>query len=310
MSLPAINKKSFISICFYSSKLQVLQLDNKKNGVEKFASINLPKGLISNYKVRDKASLAKIVGGVWKQLGLPDKSVGLVVPEFSTFTKSVSLPKLEVKELDEAVRWQAHEFLPSSRDIVMDWKIYKKADKVYHIMVVAISEDVLSGYVDAVSLAGLYPLVVETPSLSLVRISDGNPTGKLAIYANYGEAILAISYGEEIIGSSVIASINQDEILRTAFQMLSHYREIEVKRIEVGGPEISKKLFSDLQTKLGRKVGWIKPGIVGMSSQQVQDFLIPISLQMKDPAEPANETTINLLPPKWAKQYQSKRFKN
>ena len=308
--MPAMLKKSFISIFFTSKKLQVMKLNSQKNTVETFAAFDIPDKLIIDCKIQDKTMMVNLLADIWNKLGLEEKSVGIILPEFSTFSKSIQLPKLSIKELDEAARWKFRDFWPSEGNkMIMDWKIVKETKDNYEILIVSITKDILMGFVDAAGNAGLFPLVVETPSLSLVRISDGNSSGKLVIYINFNEVILTLAKGKEILGSSVLGSLDPNNIVWTAQQMLKHYKTVQIKRIEIGGLQISQELIDNLSQTLKLPINWIQKDIIGLSVQQVQEYLIPLSLQFKDPAEPINETTINLLPLKWVNHYQGKKLK-
>ena len=48
--------------------------------------------------------------------------------------------------------------------------------------------------------------------------------------------------------------------------------------------------------------------IGGMSEADIQRYLIPLSLQNKDPSEPLSSKTINLLPPEIISKYKSKKL--
>jgi type IV pilus assembly protein PilM len=101
--------------------------------------------------------LAKIIKGAWKKFGIKEKSVGIILPEFSTLVKSFKLPKLKLSEVNEAVRWQAQEFLPTNLDDnVLDWKIVKKEKDSLEISVVSVYKDILMGFVDSLVLGGLF----------------------------------------------------------------------------------------------------------------------------------------------------------
>ncbi|EKD62626.1 MAG: PilM, partial [uncultured bacterium] len=301
--------KKFVSIYFTQNKLQVARVDKTQKEVELFASVDIPPGLIAEYKVKDPKALSEIVKKIWLTHTIKEKLVGLVVPEFSTFTKSIDLPQVPLVELDEAVRWEAQDFLPTEvKDSVMDWKITRKLETSYQILSVAIPKDILAGFVDAVSLAGLFPIVVETPSLSLSRISDGDATGSLVIYANVGEAILLVREGEKILGSSVVDSSNQRAVLQTAIRMIAHYETVDVKKVQVGGMEIGKELYTGLSQDLKLPVEWMQFKAKGLDPKALQNYLIPLSLQLKDPTEPSDENSINLLPPSWVKSHRNKKL--
>jgi len=303
-------KKPFVSLSFTQKKLQILKLNSAKTQVQTFTTIDLPKGLISNYLIQDKKTLAEILKNAWGKLGFREKSVALTIPEFSTFTKSLTLPTLQEKELDEAVRWQLRDLLPGiEKDMVVDWKVINHEKKAKQILAVAVPKILLSNYVDAVGFAGLMPLAIETPSLSLVRISDHQPTTKLVVYANFGEVVLSLAQGEKILSSSVVSSADPNGVLWTAQNMVSHYQKTPVERIEVGGLELTQGLMSKLQQTIGKPAHQIDVKISGLSPSQIQEYLVPLSLQFKDPAEPRDETTVNLLPLSWAKHYEGKKLK-
>ncbi len=305
-------KKTFVSISFSSpNRVQVLQLNASRKGIKKLAAIDLPQGLIKNYRVTDEKSLAKFLSEIWKKAGFKEKSVGLVIPESSTLTKILKLPTLGASELDEAVRWQAQEYIPhKEEDVILDWKIIKEEPDGMQVLVVVILKEILSGYVNSAHLAGLFPLVVETPSISLVRISDSNNLGSLILYENFGQVILLISQGQRIIASSVVGISEKEEVVNITSKLLKHYHDVEVKKILVGGPKLDQVMARNLQTSLRMPVEWIKPLVSGVEAKTLQEYLIPISLQLKDPAEPADETTVNLLPPLLVKKYQREKLKH
>lgn len=303
-------RKSFVSIFFSPKTLQILQLDGRKKKVKNSLSVDLPEGIIKDSRVSDTQALANIINTIWKKQGIRERFVGIVVPEFSTLTKSLTLPELELDEIDEAVRWQAEDFLPSDPEkVVLDWKIIKEENNNYQILTVSIEKEILEGYVKSVELAGLFPLVVETPSLSLARVSNGKPSGKLILYETFGDAILVIAQGEKIMGSSVADTANHEELIKIASRMVQHYREAGIDRVVIGGARFEKVLADKLQSALNRPVEWIDLKMGGLATEKLQEYLIPISLQLKDPTEPSDENTINLLPSELVKKYENEKLK-
>jgi Tfp pilus assembly PilM family ATPase len=311
--------------------------------VQKHFSVDLPEGIIVNLKVVNEEALGKILKEVWKKVGLREKSVGIIIPESSTYTKLLTLPKLPSADLDEAVRWQAYEYLPHKKDdLILDWKIINKfvpnginkfdsdeinkfdsdeinkfdsdelkdKDEEIKVLVVAVLKEVLGGYVRSAHLADLFPLVVETPSLSLVRFSDAKELGSLFIHESDGVAIIMISQGQSIAGSSTLKVDNQEEVLKVAYQMIRHYKEVPVERVVVGGSNITSELVNKLKQTLAKEPVFIKQAVTGIDASLFQEYMIPISLQLKDPEEPADETTVNLLPLELVKKYEMEKIKH
>lgn len=304
-------KKTFVSLSFTSTKLQVLQLSSNKKKVVKFGSVDIPQGLISGSKVTDTAKMSQVIKMACRQLGVREKLAGIVVPEFSTYTRTLNLPTLPYKEMDEAVSWKMKEFLPNAgAGMVMDWKSLHKDEKTSEVLVVSISEMVLASFVSSVEYAGLLPLVVETPSLALARLGNKEDETKMIIYAQGGEVLILFIKGMEILGSTVSVSSDPEGITKLAYQMSKHYVNMPAQKLLLGGLDITQNTLGLLQEKIKLPIEWLKLDVSGFSPAQIQEYLIPLSLQHKDPAAPADDTTINLLPRHWAKKYKDKHTKN
>lgn len=301
-------QKNFVSLVFTQTKLQVVLLNSRKDAVETKAIYDIPQGLIVNHKVEKPQELAHLIVQVWSQLNLAEKSVGIVVPEFATYTKQLTLPQLDNEELTEAIKWQSQDFLPTdAEEMVMDWKIISKNESTVDVLVTAIHKTVLSGFVDAVSLAGLYPLVVETPSLSLARLAKGtDELTQLLIYNSYEETILVIARGDNIYASSVSRNNDVNDIVNTAQRLSQHFQKISLQKILVGGVGVEQNMVNELSSRLNLAVESMQIAMGGLQPNELHEYLIAVSNQLKDPVEPSDETTVNLLPPSWAKHYKDK----
>ncbi len=302
--------KSFVSIYFLPDRVLLLQLSSNKKRIVKHGQVILPAGLIKNCRIQDQSSLSKVISAAWQKLHIKEKIVGIVIPEFSTFTKYFKIPSLPLSEVDEAVRWQAQEYLPGgSENMVLDWKITKKDESGVEVMTVAVDKKNLTEYIEVVEKAGLFPMKVETPSICLLRYSKKEEGGILTIYKNFGETILVISEGEKIVGTSIQHTENLEEILRSSSKMLNHYSDIEVGKILIGGDGAEQnveKIFSSLK----KEVQIINPKLGGMNVNEVQKNLIPLSLQYEDAEQPSDPTTLNLLPATLVDKYKHERLKN
>ncbi len=298
--------KSLVSIYFLENKILVAELDAKKTKVHKFASVEIPKGLIENYKVQDKLALAKVLKGIWSKFGFSEKSVGIIIPEFSTFSKLLKLPKLSLQELNEAALWQAQEYLPDGSDnMIIDWKIVEKIDSGYEVLIAAIPKEILMGYVSACELAGLYPHGVLTPSICLTNlVSKNDKGGNLIVYSGINETILIICIKEKILGTSVVQNNNQKEALDTAVRMINHFKQIEVKNIYVGGKSLSDELVDGLKNNLKIDVSLLDPKLTGIDQQTLMELIVPVSLLIGELKEPADQRTLNLLPPNLVDKYK------
>ncbi|MFC1649310.1 pilus assembly protein PilM [Patescibacteria group bacterium] len=311
MEIPAMMKKSFVSISFASQgRIHILELNGSKSKVKSKFMADLPSGLIKEFKVVDSDKLSLVLRDIWRKLRVREKSVGIVVPEFSTYTKVLGVPKLDHKEIDEAIYWQSQEFLPdNSSNYVLDWKILSETDDEYQILVVAIDKELLEGYVTAADKAGLFPLAIETPSLSLVRFASRKTEENLILYIGKSQSLAIVSKGQRIYGSSVMHPDSVTSITKTSKQMLSHYKDISIKKVFMGGQNIDKDVFEFVKKSFEVPTEIINIEIKGIPASEKQRYLIAASMQYKNPSEPADEYTINLLPEAQIKKYQSIKMK-
>lgn len=302
-----MNKKSFVSISFSTQKIQVLWMNDKKTSVISYKSYDLPDGAIVNHKINDFSKVINLLKQISKEMKFPTKYVGIILPEFATYTKLLTIPKLPENELHEAVTWQAQEFLPNNgANMIMDWKIVREVHNHLNILVYAIHYDVLAGFVDVVGRAGLFPLVVETPSLSLMRVSKNlESEPQMIIHVSYDETILIITFEESIVATSVARSSSQREIVQTAIRMLSHYG-IDISKIQISGAQIFDNFLSLLKEKLKVEVNYLQKNVLNIENNDIQRYLMCIALQEKDTDAPRSPRTINLLPPNWEDHYNKK----
>lgn len=298
----------FVSIVFSKNKLQLVELDASKKKIVRRITVDLPEGFIQNHKIKNVKEMSDFLKILWKKLSIKNSSVGIIVPEFSTFIKNLTLPKLDKSELDEAVRWQASDFLPQNiTSLSLDWRIIKEDEKNYLIDLVAIDRETLSSYVDSIVLAGLYPQLVETPSIALARIAGKEKEGRLVIYKYFDETILLVLDGTSLVGSSV-ESTDNNAIIATARRIVKHYNSVTFTKVMVGGVSVDKYLFSSLANELKLETVVLDMTISAIPKEEIQNYIIPISLAFQKPKDPLDNKTINLLPEDEVNKYKNKRM--
>jgi hypothetical protein len=300
-------KKGLVSIFFLPNSVQIIQLNSSKKSLIRKVKVDLPEGLIKNYRIVDPTALSQILKNTWEKYEIKEKTVGVVVPEFSTYTKTLTLPKLSEAELDEAVRYRMQEYLPKDiEQMALDWKVVDRAENT-KVLVVAMDRDILSGYVGCVEGADLFPLVVETPSLSIARMCEDDPSGKLIFHHSKGEGLILMTKSRAILGSAVVGFNNKDEVVKTAKRISGHFDE-DAEKIYISGTGIEESLVHKIQGTFNLPIEWIKREIKGLPEADVQDFMVPISLQFKETLEPADSRTINLLPVSLVEKYKNTRL--
>ena len=274
--------------------------------IAKAVSYDIPDGVVSQGKVVKPPEFAGLIKTIWKKEHIREKTVGIVVPEFSTFMKTLVLPKLPFPELDEAVRWRAKEFLPhEGTDMVLDWKIIGEPKEGYEVILVAIEVSDLSGFVGALDAAGLLPVLVETTSLGLERLAEKKDEEKLVLYRSRGTVVAVVVSGKKILATSVLSDTDDNELISSLTQIVVRYGKTGIKSIAVCGNGLSQEFVNKLHAKTNLPMELLTLPIKGLTPAQIQDYIIPLSQQQINPEEPASAYSINLLPATWVAHYKT-----
>lgn len=302
-------RKTLVSIYFQKTKLQIVLLTPDKKKIKKYASVDLPDGLIRNHKVQDVDLLAQIISHSFKKVGISQKSIGLIVPEFATFTKTIFVPNLNIAEVNEAVGWQTSELFPDVEDMIIDWKIVAKESNGYSVLVCSIEKDILESYLSACEKAGLFPLVVEIPSVSLVRATQEDKTAKIIIHKHLSEIILVAAQGGKILGSSIVREEDLQEIEKTILRMSAHFKDINLEKLVLSGESFDKSIVEKISKSTNLPATPIELEIENIPKNILTEYIVPVSLQTKDITAPSDPSTINLLPASLVEKYNKAKIR-
>lgn len=298
-------KKSFVSISISNYKIKIVKVGSDGK-VNKALTFDIPAGVVAQGKVVKAPEFAGIIKNIWKTERIREKTVGIIVPEFSTFMKTLTLPKLPFVELDEAVRWRSKEFLPhEGNDMVLDWKIISEQKEGYEVLLVAIEVDDLSGFVGALDAAGLLPVLVETTSLGLERLAEKKEEERLVLYRSRGTIVAVVISGKKILATSVLSGTEESELMGSLIQMVARYGRTGIQSIAVCGNGLTQEFVNTLHLKTKLPIELISSKVKGLTEAQVQEYIICLSQQQINPEEPASAYSINLLPATWVAHYKT-----
>jgi hypothetical protein len=294
-------------LTFSSDLVQFVQVDLSSNKILVSQSVSLNEGVIVRGEIKDSEFLGKAVKALVAKASMLSHVV-LVIPEECVVSKSVQLPGLSLNEIDEAVRWEAEEFLLYPlEEAVLDWKLLK-INGTMHVLLQAAREKVVRDYIAIVEKVGVELVAIETPALAMVRLARNQPGVRILLYVTKNETILTLAKDQEVIATSVVSRAQsvefESEVVNTIEHMRSYYGDFEVKWLQVGGMGVTSKLVTELK-KLGMKVGGYRIPITAQPAIANQ-FLLPISASLKTIAPPDDSKTINLLPTTYVKSQYKK----
>lgn len=132
-------------------------------------------GLLNNDSDNGIQSLANEVNKACKNAGIRSRNCVMSVPESAVFSRLITLPKVSESEVSEAIQWALKPLVPMNLEDVnisfleIDQKVVD-GNQFSNWYVVAAPKELIQRYLDAMEMAGITLLAVETESLALTRM--------------------------------------------------------------------------------------------------------------------------------------------
>jgi type IV pilus assembly protein PilM len=184
--------------------LKVMQLETAEQTAKPASKTRNPKVIGYGFTRFDKAAqqdgvvtqpeiIAQAALNLFKHELIGDittNRVAIAIPAYRTFTRSLQLPKLQAKEMKEAVELEAEQYISVPlEDLYLDYEIVKQTADNTELFVVAVPRVIVDSYLRLAQMMGLETVLIE-PTLS--------SSGRLfSLDSNSSEATFIIDFGSE-----------------------------------------------------------------------------------------------------------------
>jgi type IV pilus assembly protein PilM len=192
------------------SQLAAARVHN--NGVPELVQVarqELDPGIIVGGELRDPDALVSALKDFFKRHKLPRQGVRLGIANNRIGVRTFELSGIDdVKQLENAVRFRAHEALPIPiEDAVIDWQILDEWEGeegvTRRILLVVAYRDLLDRYVDACKKAGIKLVGIDLEAFALLRViaeplpAESGPTSAAIVVVSVGHdrSTFAVSDG-------------------------------------------------------------------------------------------------------------------
>ncbi|GGL04146.1 type IV pilus assembly protein PilM [Deinococcus radiotolerans] len=146
------------------------------------------------------------------------------VPNQVAVTRNIMVPKMDRKDLQEAIKWEAERYIPYPiDDVSLDFDLLDDPANVpddgqMEVVIAAAPTEAVARQVEVLRLAGLEPSIVDLKSFAALRALRGNLLGEHLTkstltgsnYTESGEVALVMEIGAS---SSVINLVRGDRVL-------------------------------------------------------------------------------------------------
>lgn len=176
-------------------------------GITEFDSSALDNGVIVKPEI-----IAAALHNLFKNQLIGDitaRRAAIAIPAYRSFSRSMQLPKLSARELDDAVHLEAEQYIPVPlSDLYLDYSVTRTGEEVNDLLAIAVPKEIVDSYLVLARMVGLEVMLVETTMASASRLFAHDKYNDIAsVIIDFGSltADISIFYKTMLVTSTVAA---------------------------------------------------------------------------------------------------------
>jgi type IV pilus assembly protein PilM len=186
-----------VSIGTSSVKIVELKKSGKSYSLVHFGVAQLPDEAIQNREITNHPAVVEAVKGLVTQLKMKGKNVITSLSGAAVIVKKILLEQTPAKELDDAILWEAEQYVPFDiNEVAYDYQILNKngPEGKMEIMLVACKKTLIESYQAVLKESGLNATIVDVDLFALQNAFEVNyPPETPAALVDIGAASLKLS---------------------------------------------------------------------------------------------------------------------
>lgn len=189
-----------IGVSIGSSSVKIAEL--KKMGKKGYSLVHfgvaqLPDEAISNREIVNHMAVVDALKGLVSQLKLKGKGVVTSLSGASVIVKKILLEQTPKKELDDAILWEAEQYVPfDMNQVALDYQVMNKngPEGKMEIMLVACKRAIIDSYKAVLKDAGLNTRIIDIDVFALQNSFESNyPADQPVALVDLGASSLKLS---------------------------------------------------------------------------------------------------------------------
>ena len=183
-----------------------------------------PIGSMSDGLVVEPQAVATELKNLLAQHRITTRQAVTAVPNQSAVTRNIMVPRMERKDLQDAIKWEAERYIPYPIDeVALDFDLLDDPSTIpedgqMEVVIAAAPTEAVARIIEVLQLAGLEPVIIDLKSFAVLRALRGNLLGEHLTkstltdtnYTEAGEVALVLEIGAS---SSVISLVRGDRVL-------------------------------------------------------------------------------------------------
>ena len=166
-------KKLYTCIDIGVHSIKAVQLKADKNSVDIIDAgiIKLPQETIVDGLIMDDSLVATEMQNLFNSLNKKAKNIITTVPNNDLIIRSIEIPKLDKKDINESLKWETDEQLPYPvENASLGYHLVSEEEEVFKYIVAAVRENVVDNYQQPFKRLNLNPRVINVQPMALVSL--------------------------------------------------------------------------------------------------------------------------------------------
>ncbi|HRI05341.1 MAG TPA: type IV pilus assembly protein PilM [Candidatus Dojkabacteria bacterium] len=233
-----------------------------------FGSQRTPHGVLNSEDDIHQNQLADALKTLFSTSKMRNKLVVMALPESSVFTRFLEFPGVKEEELENAVYYQAKEYIPMPIDDVQMSYVplgFNQEKNAWKVLLVAAPKKIIQIYLNVAEKAGLQPIAIETESVAMGRAMFKSTGMKHVVMLDFGATStdMSIMLDGQLVFSQSIA-IGSDSLTQAVVNKFNfEYQQAEEYKRNYGVVEgiLEGKMYTTLSPILDAIMNEVRRGI-------------------------------------------------
>lgn len=253
----SLGRKKVLGIDIGASSIKIVELELRagKPHLSNYAWMKIPDISEKNSSVGSnffETAIPQYIKKITKISEIKTKKAYASIPSFGGLITLIDFPKMTPSDMEQAIKFEAHKYIPTSLDeVVISWEIIKEEkssednlNKNVQVLLVAASRNKVLAYEKIIKDSNLKLIGIEMENLAMVDSLVGNDLGNFVIL-DIGYRVCNIIYTEKgIIKANRNIDAGGSDITRVIAKSLG----ITPERAEM--MKVSGKDFFSLESSL------------------------------------------------------------
>lgn len=166
-------KNSMLGVDIGSSSIKIVQLNRGETPMlQTYGMVDTPEAISSQTSDEMVHKIAELLSTLMQKAGVTTKDCIMSLPNSAVFTSVIDMPKMDDKEMESAMQFEAKKYVPLPfSEVTLSWTVISENEDgtTNKVLLIAVPIQIRDIYIKLFQLAGLNLDIIEIEALSLIR---------------------------------------------------------------------------------------------------------------------------------------------